>query len=152
MSFDSLIIILGAGWFASKYQDTTTILISGLLIPPTVAFILLNRFDYRILNLFLWYTISFTHGILPLISSLVASNIRSVTQKMTITAMMLIAFCSGNMYVLIHISSRNSSLDICLRDLVSVLKYLGWQRSHAIAPLLTWSSFRMVLHACRALV
>lgn len=100
VSFDSLIIILGTGWFATKHQDKTTIIIAGLLVPPTISFMLLNRFEGRILNLLLWYTISFTHGILPLVSSLVASNIRSVTQKMTMTALMLIAFCSGNMYVL----------------------------------------------------
>jgi hypothetical protein len=93
----SITIILGTGYLATRYSDITTLLVAGLFIPPAVGFVLINRVDNRVLDLILYYTISCSHAILPLVSSLLASNIRSVTQKMTMTALILIAFCAGNM-------------------------------------------------------
>ena len=43
-----------------------------------------------------YYLLGFSHGIIPLTMSLIGSNVKGVTKKMTMTALMFIAFCAGN--------------------------------------------------------
>lgn len=88
--------MLVSGWLASRKKDVTTILIATMLLPPIIGNILMNCGPTRGVKLLGLYTISFANGILPLNMSLISGNIRSVTQKMTMTSLMLVAFCGGN--------------------------------------------------------
>ena len=52
------------------------------------------------MQLFGYYLISFGPGALPLAMSVMNTNYRGMTKKMTMTALMFVAYCTGNMCVL----------------------------------------------------
>ncbi|KAL3426598.1 major facilitator superfamily transporter [Phlyctema vagabunda] len=95
-SFISFSCILITGWLASRYRNITTILISTIIIPPVIGAALMNWASQNGVKLFGYYLLGFAHGAIPLTMSLIGSNTKGITKKMTMTAIMFIAFCSGN--------------------------------------------------------
>jgi len=98
-SFISFSTILITGRLATKSRDISTILISAMAIPPIVGSALMNWGGHQGVKLIGYYLLGFSHGIIPLTMSLIGSNVRGVTKKMTMTALMFLAFCAGNMLV-----------------------------------------------------
>ncbi|RDW75795.1 hypothetical protein BP5796_06616 [Coleophoma crateriformis] len=88
--------ILLTGWLATKYRDITTILISVMILPPVVGAALMNWGGHNGVKLLGYYLLGFAHGAIPLTMSLIGSNTKGITKKMTMTAIMFIAFCAGN--------------------------------------------------------
>lgn len=89
--------ILITGSLATKYRNSTTTLISTIILPPVVGAALMNWDGHNGVKLFGYYLLGFAHGAIPLTMSLIGSNTKGITKKMTMTAIMFIAFCAGNM-------------------------------------------------------
>ncbi|RDW82472.1 hypothetical protein BP6252_03584 [Coleophoma cylindrospora] len=88
--------ILLTGWLATQYRDITTILISVMILPPVIGAALMNWGGHNGVKLMGYYLLGFAHGAIPLTMSLIGSNTKGITKKMTMTAIMFIAFCAGN--------------------------------------------------------
>lgn len=93
----SIVAILGSGWLATRYKDITTLIISTFVIFPVLGTVLILLGQVRSVKVCGIYLVFLAPGTMPLTLSLISGNVRSVTQKMTTTAVMLIAYCTGNM-------------------------------------------------------
>ena len=90
--------ISGTGWIAGRFRSMNCILIALIVVPPVVGSALIGCRD-RIphgVSLFGYFLLSTGPAALPLILSLVQSNFRGVTKKMTMTALLFVAYCGGN--------------------------------------------------------
>ena len=97
-SIISASIIAGTGWLAGRYRTLNCLLIIAVVVPcVTGAAIIYNR-DHisRGVQLFAYFLLSSGPAAMPLNMALVQSNYRGVTKKMTITAMIFMAYCAGN--------------------------------------------------------
>ncbi|KAI6088280.1 putative allantoate permease [Hypoxylon rubiginosum] len=94
----SIAAIAGSGWLAGRFRSLNCILIGLVVIPPVVGSALISSRDEipHGVSLFGYFLISTGPAALPLLLSLVQSNYRGVTKKMTMTAMLFIAYCTGN--------------------------------------------------------
>ncbi|XXH01082.1 hypothetical protein Hte_007433 [Hypoxylon texense] len=94
----SIIAIAGSGWIAGRFRSMNCILIGLVVIPPVVGSALIGSRSSipHGVSLFGYFLISTGPAGLPLLLSLVQSNYRGVTKKMTMTAMLFIAYCTGN--------------------------------------------------------
>ncbi|KAF1966831.1 MFS general substrate transporter [Bimuria novae-zelandiae CBS 107.79] len=91
-------IIAGTGWLAGSYRTLNCLLIIAVVAPPvTGAAIIYNR-DHvsKGVQLFAYFLLSSGPAAMPLNMSLVQSNYRGVTKKMTMTTMIFMAYCVGN--------------------------------------------------------
>lgn len=93
----SIAAIAGSGWLAGRFRSLNCILIGLVVIPPVVGSALISSRDEipHGVSLFGYFLISTGPAALPLLLSLVQSNYRGVTKKMTMTAMLFIAYCTG---------------------------------------------------------
>ncbi|KAH8590817.1 MFS general substrate transporter [Bisporella sp. PMI_857] len=91
-----LIIVLLTGYLATKFERISTLMIALLAVPPLIGNLVMLYSMSRWVKLAAYYMIPFGYGIIPLNMSLIGGNVRGVTRKMTTAAMMLIAFCAGN--------------------------------------------------------
>jgi hypothetical protein len=91
-------IIAGSGWLAGRYRTLNCFLIIAVVIPcVTGAAIIYNRDRVgRGVQLFAYFLLCSGPAAMPLNMSLVQANYRGVTKKMTITAMIFMAYCAGN--------------------------------------------------------
>ncbi|KAI0893131.1 putative allantoate permease [Annulohypoxylon nitens] len=97
-SLISVMAISGTGWLAGRFRSLNCILIALIVIPPVVGSALIGKRSSipHGVSLFGYFLLSTGPSALPLLFSLVQSNYRGVTKKMTMTAFLFIAYCTGN--------------------------------------------------------
>lgn len=95
-SFISFTSITGAGWLAGKYSNITTYLVCIVVIFPVIGSAIIYAGASKGVKLFAYYLLSTGSTALPLLLSLVGSNLKGSTKKMTVTAILFIAYCAGN--------------------------------------------------------
>lgn len=95
-SFISFASITGAGWLAGKYANMATYLVCIVVIFPVIGSAIIYAGASRGVKLFAYYLLSTGSTALPLLLSLVGSNLKGSTKKMTVTAILFIAYCAGN--------------------------------------------------------
>ncbi|KAF2703531.1 MFS general substrate transporter [Pleomassaria siparia CBS 279.74] len=90
--------IFVTGWLAGRFRSMNCILAALVVIPPVVgsALIVSRKSIPHGVSLFGYFLISTGPSALPLLLSLVQTNFRGVTKKMTMTALIFIAYCAGN--------------------------------------------------------
>lgn len=90
--------IAGTGWIAGRFRQMNCILIICVVLPAICgsALIYVRPRTSSGVQLFGYFLLSTGPGGIPLLLSLVASNYKGVTKKMTMTAMLFIAYCAGN--------------------------------------------------------
>ncbi|KAJ3850368.1 MFS general substrate transporter [Lentinula lateritia] len=96
-SFISFFTILLTGWFAGKYSNITCYLIVLVVLAPVAGSALI--YSTKVNNgvkLFAYYLLATGPGALPLSMSLMTTNYKGVTKKMTMTAILFLAYCTGN--------------------------------------------------------
>lgn len=90
--------IAGTGWLAGRYRQLNCILIVCVVTPAIVGSSLIYvrpRTSHGV-QLFGYFLLSTGPGAIPLLISIVSANYKGVTKKMTMTAMLFIAYCAGN--------------------------------------------------------
>ena len=113
----SMTTIIATGWLASRFRNTTTLLIIAVVIPPVVGSALIFSVKSRGVRLFAYYCVSNSHFLssfpfilveltfgklqtgpsgIPLTLGLLSANFKGVTKKMTITAILFVTYCAGN--------------------------------------------------------
>jgi MFS family permease len=94
----SIAAISGTGWVAGRFRSTNCILIALVVLPPIVGSALISSRSSvpHAVSLFGYFLLSTGPSALPLLLSLVQSNFRGVTKKMTMTALLFVAYCAGN--------------------------------------------------------
>lgn len=91
-------VIAGTGWLAGRYRTLNCILIVLVLVPCVVGSAVIYRRESvpHGVQLFAYFLLSPGPAAMPLTMALVQSNYRGVTKKMTVTAMLFLAYCAGN--------------------------------------------------------
>jgi MFS family permease len=95
-SFISFASITGTGWLAGKFANISCYLICIVVIFPVIGSAIIYVGASKGVKLFAYYLLSTGSTALPLLLSLVGSNYKGSTKKMTITAVLFIAYCAGN--------------------------------------------------------
>ncbi|ATY67118.1 Major facilitator superfamily general substrate transporter [Cordyceps militaris] len=98
-SLVSAVIIAGTGWLAGRYRALNCILIIAVVVPCVVGAAIIycrNRIPSSGVQLFAYFLLSPGPASMPLNMALVSSNFKGVTKKMTMTALLFIAYCAGN--------------------------------------------------------
>ncbi|KAJ4361986.1 hypothetical protein N0V83_010927 [Neocucurbitaria cava] len=90
--------IVGTGWIAGRYRQLNCILIICVVTPAIVgsSLIYVRPRTSSGVQLFGYFLLSTGPGGIPLLLSLVGANYKGVTKKMTMTALLFIAYCAGN--------------------------------------------------------
>ncbi|TVY60793.1 putative transporter [Lachnellula suecica] len=88
--------ILSTGWLASRFRNITTFLIVAVVIPPVVGSALIFSVKTKGIRLFAYYLLQTGPGAIPLTLGLISSNYKGVTKKMTVTAVLFLTYCAGN--------------------------------------------------------
>ncbi|KAI1411567.1 putative allantoate permease [Hypoxylon sp. FL1857] len=120
-SIISVAAISGTGWLAGRFRSTNCILIGLIVIPPVVGSALIGSRSSIPLgaSLFGYFLLSTGPAGLPLLLSLVQSNYRGVTKKMTMTALLFIAYCTGNIVgPQLFISDEEPTYDTAFRAIM----------------------------------
>jgi len=97
-SLISIVAISGTGWLAGRFRSLNCILVALVVLPPIVGSALISSrasIPHGV-SLFGYFLLATGPSALPLLLSLVQSNFRGVTKKMTMTALLFIAYCAGN--------------------------------------------------------
>lgn len=86
------------GWLAGRYRQLNCLLIVGVVALAVTGSALIYARAHVPLGgqLFGYFLLATGPSVLPLAMSLVQANYKGVTKKMTMTAMMFIAYCAGN--------------------------------------------------------
>lgn len=87
------------GWLAGRYSRLNNILIIcvvALAVTGSAIIYARSHIPNKGAPLFGYFLLETGPAILPLVMSLVQSNYKGVTKKQTMTAMMFIAYCAGN--------------------------------------------------------
>ncbi|KAI1170044.1 MFS general substrate transporter [Nemania sp. FL0916] len=90
--------IAGSGWVAGRFRSINCILVALVVLPPIVGSALISHraaIPHGV-SLFRYFLLSTGPSALPLLLSLVQANFRGVTKKMTMTALLFLAYCAGN--------------------------------------------------------
>ena len=95
--FIAFVVVLTTGHLASRFKNITTLMISLVTLPPLAGYLFLLFGTNMYFSLAGYLAGAFGHAILPLTMSLVAGNIRGITQKMTMTALIFITISVSNM-------------------------------------------------------
>ncbi|KAG7447434.1 MFS general substrate transporter [Guyanagaster necrorhizus] len=95
-SIIAFLTILTSGWIAGRVRNISTFLIIPIVICPVVGSALIYSDVSNGIKLFGYYLLSTGPGALPLSMSLMSANYKGVTKKMTMTALLFIAYCTGN--------------------------------------------------------
>ncbi|KAF4974353.1 hypothetical protein FZEAL_8731 [Fusarium zealandicum] len=92
-------IIAGSGYLAGRFRTLNCILIIGVILPCVVGSVTIyNRINVpHNLHLVAYFFLSSGSAAMPLNMALVQSNYRGVTKKMTMTALLFVVYCCGNM-------------------------------------------------------
>lgn len=91
-------LIAGTGWLAGRYQTLNCFLIIAAVIPCVVGAAVISQRDSvpHGVQLFAYFLLSSGPAAMPLNMSLVQSNYRGVTKRMTMTALLFCAYSGGN--------------------------------------------------------
>ncbi|GKU04488.1 permease of the major facilitator superfamily [Fusarium langsethiae] len=92
-------IISGSGYLAGRFRTLNCLLIIAVILPCVIGSALIYKRSHvpQSLHLFAYFLLSTGSAAMPLTMALVQSNYRGVTKKMTITAMLFVTYCLGNM-------------------------------------------------------
>lgn len=90
--------IAGTGWLAGRFRQMNCILIICVVLPAVVgsSLIYVRPKTSSGVQLFGYFLLSTGPGAIPLLISLVGANFKGVTKKMTMTAMLFLAYSAGN--------------------------------------------------------
>lgn len=90
--------ISGTGWIAGRFRQLNCILIVCVVTPAIIgsSLIYVRPRTSSGVQLFGYFLLSTGPGAIPLLMSLVGANYKGVTKKMTMTALLFIAYCAGN--------------------------------------------------------
>ncbi|KAI0844898.1 putative allantoate permease [Daldinia vernicosa] len=120
-SIISVIAISGTGWIAGRFRSMNCILVGLIVIPPVIGSALIGSRSSipHGVSLFGYFLLSTGPSALPLLLSLVQSNFRGVTKKMTMTALLFIAYCAGNIIgPQLFISDEEPTYDTAFRAIM----------------------------------
>jgi MFS family permease len=94
----TVIAIVATGWLAGRFRSLNCILAALIVLPPVVgsALIVSRSSIPQGASLFGYFLLSTGPSALPLLLSLIQVNFKGVTKKMTMTALIFIAYCAGN--------------------------------------------------------
>lgn len=97
-SIITVIAITGSGWLAGRYRQVNCLLVVAVVIPCIVGSAIIYCRANIVLGvqLFGYFLLSTGPSAMPLALSLVQANYRGVTKKMTVTALLFLAYCAGN--------------------------------------------------------
>lgn len=97
-SIITIVAISGTGWLAGRFRSLNCILAALIVLPPVVGSALIGKRDSlpHGVALFGYFLLSTGPAALPLLLSLVQVNFRGVTKKGTMTALVFVAYCTGN--------------------------------------------------------
>jgi len=87
---------MSTGWLASRFRNITTFLIIAVVVPPVVGSAIIFSEKTKGLRLFAYYLLQTGPGALPLVLGLISANYKGVTKKMTVTAILFVTYCAGN--------------------------------------------------------
>ncbi|CAF3449911.1 unnamed protein product [Fusarium graminearum] len=92
-------IIAGSGYLAGRFRTLNCLLIIAVIVPCVIGSAVIYKRSHvpQSLHLFAYFLLSTGSAAMPLTMTLVQSNYRGVTKKMTITAMLFVTYCLGNM-------------------------------------------------------
>ncbi|KAK7414345.1 hypothetical protein QQX98_006787 [Neonectria punicea] len=95
----STAFIAGSGYLAGRFRTLNCLLIVAVIVPcVTGSAIIYNRSHVpQEVHLVAYFLLSSGPAAMPLNMSLVQCNYRGVTKKMTMTAILFLAYCAGNM-------------------------------------------------------
>ena len=90
--------ITGTGWLAGRFRQLNCLLVVVVVIPCIVGSAIIYCRAHIVLGvqLFGYFLLSTGPAAMPLAMSLVQANYRGVTKKMTVTALLFLAYCAGN--------------------------------------------------------
>ncbi|TDZ35519.1 putative transporter [Colletotrichum spinosum] len=91
-------VIAGTGYLAGRFRKMNCILIALIVLPCiTGAAVIYSREHVSSgVQLFAYFLLAPGPAAMPLAMSLVQANYRGVTKKMTMSAMLFLAYCAGN--------------------------------------------------------
>jgi hypothetical protein len=91
-------VIAGTGHLSGRFRKLNCLLIVAVVTPCVIGAAIIYRRSSvsHGVQLFAYFLLSTGPAAMPLAMSLVQSNFRGVTKKLTITAMQFIAYCAGN--------------------------------------------------------
>ncbi|KAI9733486.1 MAG: hypothetical protein M1818_007234 [Claussenomyces sp. TS43310] len=92
----SIITIMGTGWLASRYRNITTYLLIAVVIPAVVGSAIIYKAEGKGVRLFAYYCLQTGPAGIPILLGLIAANYKGITKKMTITAILFVTYCAGN--------------------------------------------------------
>ncbi|GAD91572.1 conserved hypothetical protein [Paecilomyces variotii No. 5] len=92
----SFTVIIITGRLSSKFQNMTTYLLVTVVIFPVIGSAIIYANMSKGVKLFAYYLLSTGPGALPLSMSLVGVNYKGSTKKLTMSALLFIAYCAGN--------------------------------------------------------
>lgn len=95
-SFIAGVTILGSGIIAGRFRNITTYLIAGVLVPPVIGAAIIYTQKAKGVRLFGYYLLQTAYASNPLSLGLVATNFKGATKKMTVTALLFMGYCAGN--------------------------------------------------------
>ncbi|KAF5245836.1 hypothetical protein FAUST_1623 [Fusarium austroamericanum] len=92
-------VIAGSGYLAGRFRTLNCLLIIAVIVPCVIGSAVIYKRSHvpQSLHLFAYFLLSTGSAAMPLTMTLVQSNYRGVTKKMTITAMLFVTYCLGNM-------------------------------------------------------
>lgn len=90
--------ILLTGYLAGRFRQANCLLFAAVLLPPVAGSALVySRAHVSMgVQLFGYFLMATGPAAMPLALSLVQANYRGVTKKTTVTAMLFLAYCAGN--------------------------------------------------------
>ncbi|OAA36176.1 major facilitator superfamily transporter [Beauveria brongniartii RCEF 3172] len=95
----SAAVIAATGWLAGRYRTLNCILIIVVVLPCVIGAAIIycrKQIPSHSIQLFAYFLLSSGPASMPLNMALVQSNFKGVTKKLTITALLFIAYCTGN--------------------------------------------------------
>ncbi|KAI0402297.1 MFS general substrate transporter [Xylaria palmicola] len=94
----SMAAIAGTGWLAGRFRSLNCILIALVVLPPVAGSALISHRASlpRSVSLVGYFLLSSGPSALPLLLSLSQSNVRGASKKTTLTALLFLAYCVGN--------------------------------------------------------
>ncbi|KAL7620092.1 hypothetical protein AAE478_010642 [Parahypoxylon ruwenzoriense] len=113
--------VSGTGWLAGRFRSMNCILVGLVVVPPVVGSALIGSRSSipHGVSLFGYFLLSTGPAGLPLLLSLVQSNYRGVTKKMTMIAMLFTAYCTGNIVgPQLFISAEEPTYDTAFRGIM----------------------------------
>ncbi|KAF3400167.1 hypothetical protein F1880_008476 [Penicillium rolfsii] len=84
------------GWLASRDESLALFMLIVTVIPPVIGCALISHVDNKGVRLFGYYCVQTGPGALPHVLSLIGANFKGVTKKMTMSAIVYISYCVGN--------------------------------------------------------